>query len=274
MDADLDIDLTEFGRQFAEFMRYSRRGVEEEFKTQCKGLMRYVIDNTPPAGKYGRGRAAKDIGRSAIRRDLIGYGGFQRHQKRAGIFTVLSDSLIDSAIETGAYEGGDNVRLWVAKDGRVYGTQRHFFRPDASMGEMREHHQRYFKNGEMSAAGSYTREIGRWKWIDQMVVRESTFNRYLRSVERKVGIYAAGWRPSAQALGVTSPVYMRSHSATGAVEFRMNAENLSFIAINAVGFGKVDRTVAKRIEYAAQYQINSMERQIAALIKRYGPVVN
>lgn len=274
MEAELEVDLREFELQFRKFMRYSRRDVEVEFKAQCKGLMRHVIDNTPPAGKHGRGTMAKSLGRSAIRRDLVGYGGFARHQKRAGIFTVLSDSLIDSAIETGAYEGGENVKLWVRKDGTVYGTQRHFFRPDASMSEMRAHHKKYFVNGEMSAAGAYTRDIGRWKWIDQMVVRESTFDRYLKSQERKVGLYASGWRPSAQSLGVSTPAYMKGQPAIGAVEFRMDESDLSFRAINAVGFGRVDSDMLRRIRYAAEYQANAMERQIEVLIKKYGREVN
>lgn len=275
METELEVDLREFEDQFRRFMQYSRRAVEVEFKAQCKGLIRNVIDITPPAGKGGGGTKAKNMGRSAIRRDLIGYGGFARHQKRAGIFTVLSDSLIDSALETGAYaRTGENVRLWVRKDGTVYGTQRHFFRPDASMSEMREHHKRFFKNGEMSAAGAYTREIGRWKWIDQMVVRSSTYNRYLKSQERKVGLYAAAWRPSAQMLGLTTPHYMKNHPAIGGVEFRMDDEALSFRAINAVGFGKIDSEMVRRIRYAAEYQANAMSRQIEVLIKKYGAGVD
>lgn len=274
MSEELEVDLSEFEIQFRRFMEHSRRGVEAEFKTQCKGLIKRVIDITPPASQAGTGISAKRMGQSAIRRDLIGYGGFSRHQKRAGIFTVLSDSLIDAAIDSGAYEGGENVRLWIRKDGSVYGTQRHFFRPDASMSEMRAHHKQYFVNGEMSAAGAYTRDIGRWKWIDQMVVRESTFNRYLKSVERRVGLYAAGWRPSAQALGVTTPQYMKNHGAIGAVEFRMDETDLSFRAINAVGFGRVDSEMLRRIRYAAEYQANAMERQIEVLMRKYGREVN
>ena len=273
MSEELEVDLSEFEIQFRRFMEHSRRGVEAEFKTQCKGLIKRVIDITPPASQSGTGISAKRMGQSAIRRDLIGYGGFSRHQKRAGIFTVLSDSLIDAAIDSGAYEGGENVRLWIRKDGSVYGTQRHFFWPDASMSEMRDHHKRFFKNGEMSAAGGYTREIARWKWIDQMVVRASTYNRYLKSQERKVGMYAAGWRPGAQALGVGTPQYMKNHGAIGAVEFRVNEENLDFSMINAVGYGSVDRQMVKRIQAAAQYQINAMERQIENIVRKYGAQV-
>lgn len=142
------------------------------------------------------------------------------------------------------------------------------------MSEMRAHHRRFFKNGKMSAAGAYTRDIGRWKWIDQMVVRSSTFDRYLKSVELKVGLYASGWRPGAQMLGASTPQYMKNHPAIGAVEFRMDETDLSFRAINAVGFGTVDSDMVRRIGYAAEYQANAMERQIDVLIKKYGREVN
>ncbi|MEQ1843274.1 MAG: hypothetical protein ABL994_22955 [Verrucomicrobiales bacterium] len=274
MSEDLEIDLTTFGRQFREFMVYSTRSIEEEFRLQCKGLMTEVIDITPPAtGKGTRGKA-RNLGRSAIRRDLVGYGGFARHQKRAGIFTVLSDSLIDSAIETGAYEGGENVKLWVRKDGTVYGTQQHYFRPDASMSEMRDHHKRFFKNGKMSQAGAFTREIGRWKWIDQMVVRESTFDRYLKSVERKVGLYAAGWRPGAEGIGVTVPPYMKGHSAIGGFHLTFTGADLSMGVINAVGFGSIDRDMRRRIQWAADNQARKMERQLPYIIRKHEQLVN
>lgn len=274
MDPELEIDLSEFAAQFRRFIQYSKRSIEEEFSHQCRGLMDTVIDITPPAtGKGTRGKARK-MGQAKMAGDLAG-GGRSRGKRRAGVFTVLPDETIDWAAETGMSATSDNVRLWVRADGTVYGTQKAFFRPDASMAEMRAHHKQYFKNGRMSSAGTYERSIGRWKWIDQMVVRRSTFNRYLRSQERKVGFYASGFRPGAAMVGASVPVYMRHHQAVGSVALEIGGQDrLSFSAINATGYGKIDRDLQRRIQFAVEMQTAKMVRQLPYLIRAHERLVN
>lgn len=274
MEQELEIDLTEFSEQFRKYIQYSKRSIEDEFRAQCKALMTMVIDITPPAsGKGTRGKARK-MGQNKIAGDLTG-GGSSRGKRRVGVFTVLPDETIDWAIESGQSTSSDNVRLWIRKDGTVYGTQQHLFRPNASMSEMREHHKRYFKNGRMSSAGSYERGIGRWKWIDQMVVRESTFKRYLRKQERKVGFYAAGFRPGAEMLGASIASYMKGHSAMGSVSLDLGGDNtLDFSAVNAVGYGTIDRDVQRRIQWAVTMQAAKMERQLPYLLRQHERLVN
>lgn len=271
----IEFDFTEFNAQFRRFVELSARSIEVEFRAKLKAIITTVLDITPPAhGKGTRGKARK-MAQGKIAVDLTGgRHSLTRGKRRAGIFTVLSDSLIDEALATGLYESSDNVRLWVTKDGRVYGTQQHFFRPDAGMAEMREHHKQYFKNGEMSAAGTYTRDIGRWKWIDQMVVRESTFNRYLRSVQRNVGFYAAGWKPSVESVGLTLPAYMRGHAALGNFSLVVNDQKLDAHFINRVGYEKVDRDLKRRIQWAISEEARKMERQIPHLLRKHEKLVN
>lgn len=271
----IEFDFTEFNSQFRRFMELSARSVEEEFRAKLKAIINTVVDITPPAhGKGTRGKARK-MGQGKIVVDLVGgRHSLTRGKRRAGVFTVLSDSLVDAALSTGLYQSSDNVRLWTTKDGRVYGTQQHFFRPDAGIDEMRQHHKRYFKNGEMSAAGTYTRDIGRWKWIDQMVVRESTFNRYLRSVQRNVGFYAAGWRPSAESVGLTLPAYMKGHAALGSFSLVMDEKKLEAHFLNRVGFETIDRDVQRRIQWAISEEARKMERQIPHLLRKHEQLVN
>jgi len=274
MQAELEIDLAEFAAQFSRFIQYSKRSIEDEFRFQCKGLMETVIDITPPAtGKGTRGKARK-MGQAKMAGDISGSSG-SRGKRRAGVFTILSDEAMDFAAESGMSTTSDNVRLWVRSDGTVYGTQKAHFRPDASMAEMRAHHKQFFKNGQMSSAGSYERNIGRWKWIDQMVVRRSTYNRYLRSQERKVGFYASGFRPGAAAVGASVPVYMRHHQAVGTVALEIGGpDRLSFSAINATGYGKIDRDLQRRIQYAVEMQTAKMARQLPYLIRAHERLVN
>jgi hypothetical protein len=201
--------------------------------------------------------------------DLVGGSGTgKRGGRRAGVFVVLSDSLIDSAIETDTFES-ENVRLWVRKDGTVYGSQRRFFRPDASMAEMRDHHKQYFVNGQMSRGGTYERGIGRWKWIDQMIVRKSTFDRYLNAQAKKIGYYSGGWGQAARMIGVPMPAYMRRHAATtpGGAQLLIGPTRLTFRFENAANFGSVDRDMKRRVQWAVDVQANKMERRLPFLIR-------
>lgn len=261
MEAELEIDLTKFERQFAEFMVYSTRTLEEEFRGQCKGLMDVVLDITPPAhGKGTRGKA-RMIGQRRIGWDTTG-GGHKKGRGQAGVFTVLSDSLIASARPT-----GDSVRLWVKKDGTVYLTEGRFFRPDASLTEMRDQHKRFFKNGRMTTATSVTREDGRAKWIGQMVVSASSFERYMRQQKRKVGIYAAGFAPAARMLGATLPAYAKSHNSTGNIRIEIGPDLLSMVATNEVGYREIDSHMRRILQWAVDRQTNKMASQIPNLIR-------
>ncbi len=271
-------DFSEFNSQFRRFVELSSRSVEEEFRAKLKAIISTVMDITPPAHGKGTRGSARKAAQKKIAYDLTGVwlGGErpQRGKRRAGVFTVLSDSLIDEALATGMYQSSDNVRLWVRKDGSVYGTQQHFFRPDAGMDEMRQHHKRFFQNGEMSAAGTYTRDIGRWKWIDQMVVRESTFERYLKSVQRNVGFYAAGWRPSVESVGLTVAPYMKNHAALGNFSLVMDTQKLEARFTNRVGYEKLDRDLQRRIQWAVNTEAAKMERQIPHLLRKHEKLVN
>lgn len=278
MEDGIEFDFTEFNRQFRRFVELSSRSIQEEFRAKLKAIITTVLDITPPAHGKGTRGSARKAAQKKIAYDLTGvwYGADRptRGKRRAGVFTVLSDSLIAAAMESGQYQGSDSVRLWTTKDGRVYGTQQHYFRPDASLEEMRQHHKRFFQNGEMSAAGTYTRNIGRWKWIDQMVVSERSFERYLRSVQRNVGFYAAGWRPSAEAMGLTLPAYMKGHTAVGNFSLTMNDQKLEGHWVNRVGYERLDKDLQRRIQYAVRIEAAKMERQIPHLLRKHEKVVN
>ena len=269
----IEFDFSEFNEQFRRFVELSSKSVEEEFRGKLKGIIRTIMDITPPAHGKGTRGSARKAARTKIAVDLLG-GGSGRGKRRAGIFTVLSDGIIDNALETGLYDSSDNVRLWVRADGTVYGTQKHFFRPEASMQELQAHHSRFFKNGEMSRAGTYTRDIGRWSWIDQMVIRESTLERYLTSVQRKVGFYAAGWRPSVEEMGLTVPPYMKKHQALGNFSLMMDEKKLEARFKNRVGYQRLDRDIQRRIQYAISMEARKMERQIPYLLRHHERIVN
>ena len=268
MSDGITIDFARFEAAAARTMAYTHRSFEEELRSQARGVMKEIIAITPPrSGKgFSSPKTAEAQGQGKMRADLIG-GGSGRGKRRAGVFVVLSDSLVDSAIETDTFQS-ENVRLWTRRDGTVYGTQRSFFRPDASISEMRAHHKEYFKNGQMSRAGTYTRDIGRWKWIDQMIIRASTWERYWKHIAPRVGYYAGGWGPGARALKVPLPPYARRNSSTpGRVDITIQPNRLRIVIENAANFSSVDRDMARRVQWAVNVQATKMERRLPFLMR-------
>ena len=135
---------------------------------------------------FGDNNKARETGEKAITGDLIG------RKRRVGIFGAIGAAMSEEGGYSW-YKTGDNVRLFVGKDGFAYGTEKMMFRPDASTSEMRAFHKKNFVNGKMSSAGSKTRNIGRWKFLDKMFVSKETLDEYIQKTIKKVGIAKAGW---------------------------------------------------------------------------------
>jgi hypothetical protein len=143
---------------------------------------------------FGMSDASKKTGEKAITRDLLGKSGGSK--ARAGLFSPIS-AVMDDAV---FYKSSTNVRLFVSKDGTVYGTDRSHFLPDATESTLRSFHKKNFVNGRMSSAGGRSKNIGRWKFVDRLFVDASTLNNYLDSTLKKVGIAKSGWASCASQL--------------------------------------------------------------------------
>jgi hypothetical protein len=183
-----------------------------------------------------------------IYRDLVG------GKNRGGIFFVLNDGLT-AQIQAGLDAGlGNNVRLFVTKDGRVFGCERALFRPDASIETMFTHHQRYWKNGRMTQAGGMTRDIGRWKFVDKMVVSVTAFEAYKKYVYEKIGILIGGWHEAAKKLKVRTPPIVKKH-ASGTAEIILGESSYIVKMTNPARYA-LEADVGRRVEWV----LNSRKR--------------
>jgi hypothetical protein len=222
-----------------------------------------MIQLTPPAGNGIKGNAAKQRGEMAIFRDLL--GGKHGGGSFAGIFVVMDDALLAANAKinsTGV------VRLFAKKDGTVYGCDQHFYRPQASVEEMRAHHLQYFRNGRMTQAGGRTRDIGRWKFLDQMVVTRSAMLRYLRYINKHVGIYASGFNAAAQQLGAKGvPAWVTHHgTAYSGISVRQTDTSFFIVLTDRVPFGQADTT--RRMHDVLRYRDNALARAMPHIIRR------
>lgn len=82
--------------------------------------------------------------------------------------------------------------------GAVFGVEQPYWNIRGDMQQMKRHHKRHRSKatGRSSQAGSWTRNIGRWKFIDRQVVPQRAFNRYLKTVTQKVGALKGAWVPN------------------------------------------------------------------------------
>lgn len=240
----------------------SRVVLEKVFRTDARGFVRDVIAITPP-NTGSTSKESQRRGERAINTDLRG-GRRSAGTARGGIMMPLADSLIDSALRTGLYQS-NNVRLFVKKDGTVYGTETANFRPDATTGTLHDHHQRYFKNGRMTSAGGRDRTIGRWKFVDKLVVRQSVYKAYLKEVYAKVGGLCAGFNAAARVLGVSVPAWIRRHGEMWSTVAVMTSSTRWVVKItNKSRFGRqID--LQRRMDYVLQS--NKRKKRLANAFK-------
>ncbi|WP_395734099.1 hypothetical protein [Prosthecobacter sp.] len=226
--------------------RDAQRIIETAIDTDAKGFLKDIVAITPPS----MGKANKESqrrGENAIIHDLLGTrsGGGRR---TGGVFVVMADEVVNKATI-----GSQNVRLFATKDGKVYGCDTRFFKPYATVDEMFAYHQsKRLKSGRVSEAGGRTRDVGRWKFIDQMIVSASAWNRYRKWIIQRVGMLAAGFNAAAQKLGVPLPVWIKRHgTGRGAVNIQRSLGSYSITIRNSVPYGNKN-DLPRRIRFVLQ----------------------
>lgn len=274
------VNATQLKTAFAKFSAVEKKQImETTLRNDVKGFVRDVIAITPPGHKENKivsgskGEAAVKAARSSIRTDLIG-GKRGGGAYRGGVFTVLDDKWITAALANEPNPRGYR-RLFTKRDGTVYGTEETMFKPFASIGEMYDHHHRYYKNGRMSSAGGKTRDVGRWKFIDRMVVSREAFERYFEYVCEKIGILAGGWGAAAKEFKVTMPKIARRHSTGQCSPPQIRDDHWSVRIENTVGYA-TEADMNRRIDFALDSRkrsariANSIKHQIIAKLKQRG----
>lgn len=254
--ADIELDYSRLETSLARYMARSKRELPAVLMSPvAKGVIRNVIADSPPIKQaYGQG---------AIRRDLMGGKG------RAGIFFVT-----DAASLSGLQERSPNglVKLWTTKDGRVYGTETTSFKPNASISDMAAHHGRYFKKGRMSSAGAKTRDIGRWKFIDRMVVSKAAMSRFEKHLFSKLGMAASGWNMAAAKLGVKPPAFIWRHGGSGGFQVLVTDQSIRIKMSNRVDFAaKIPRMNWPRVvQRALDKQAKLMDKVVKNHLGKMG----
>jgi hypothetical protein len=142
----------------------------------------------------------------------------------------------EQSIESGVMGSSQTMRAFKTKSGAVFLRDEAFYRPNASLGEMEQHHlrQRSPATGRVTTAGGYTRNIGRWKAVDKMYVRAPVLKSYVALVANGVGRLKAGWSPATTMWkgAAKLPSWITRHANDyGSVNDQMKASGDGYIEI-------------------------------------------
>jgi hypothetical protein len=181
-------------------------------KQHARLLAQNLAFQTAP---FGLSKASQKMGENTILGDIVGRTrkGDEVSTNRQPLFFVINESQVQKNFKK---TPSGIQKLFVNKDGRVYGVEETFFKPNASIEEMRAHHKKYFKNGRRTRAGSFTRDIGRWRFIDKMTVGKQSLKNYLKWIYQRVGMSKAGWVKAGSVFGKVTkiPAWVSRHVAS------------------------------------------------------------
>ena len=262
------VDVSKIKAAFARLNGDEKKKIlDKVVRNDAQGFVRDVVAITPPGSQKGLlkvGGGGMKAGKIAVYRDL------------KQVFEPLDDSLVDHAVESGMW--GNTQRLFVKKDGTVYGCEQSLFRPDTNDGELYDHHRRYFKGGRMTKVRTFgmdqANSIGKWKFITKLVIRRSAFNSYLKYVYEKIGSLAGGWAKAAKKLNVRLPKEVTRH-ASGDAEFIPGAHSFIIKLLQPVSYA-TEADINRRVAWVldSKKRAARMEKrikfEIEAAAKRLG----
>lgn len=201
------------------YMAFFGKTRAEALRTQARLLGLRLIQLTPPRTKgQGKRRVKADVGRLF----------FGQSPGR------MADSM-DRAARAGGMDKQMNatVALWATKDGTVYGVERHLYRPDATLATMAEHHEKHRDSrGRVTRAGTMRPDVGRWKFVDKMVVPRDLLAEYIRTKQGMVGQARGGWASVVQHFGGAVADWVGQHSSAGSVTDRLDDPVAAYLAMD------------------------------------------
>lgn len=164
----------------------------------------------------GLSTSAKQQGENAIKGDL--FGGKRSTSTRyssIGLFQRIGASTLVAPLGKSETVG---VRLGWEQSKKIRIMSR-FWKPQASIDEMRSFHKRYQNSRGRTGAVSQS-AIGRFKVQDQMWIENAAADKYFNLLKSRVGWSKAGFASAAIACGIRVPAWIRRHaSAAGNTQY-------------------------------------------------------
>ena len=235
----IQIDDREFMKALTAFDKVSKKKRADVLRQTAKLVARDCMSFTPPndkdnffANKKGKVPWAKQkkIGVGAMLNDTLGKAKHRQNKKGkafsrgagdGGVFKVASSKTFKNAEKLNRTMGGDwhgmKHALWATKTGRIFGVEKNLYQPDASVGLMARHHNKYRKanTGRVSKGGSFTKDTGRHVFLDKMIVSIKSWNSYFKHLNKRLGRAKAGWLAAASRFKLGGvPKWVKQHGTS------------------------------------------------------------
>jgi hypothetical protein len=230
---------TGLAQHIEDFAAATNRTVPDITRQAMKGMVRYAIDLTPPAGSGRSGKEAQRVGELAITRDL-GLMGFAPVTLKGfrEIKVVYGHVLVHP------------VRVKTKENPKFADPEAH-----------RRARLSSLHSGRATRGGKQAFYVDRRK-----------FQPMLKRLLAEVGRVASGWVPAARELGVPVPAWIARHGGSDrgtTVEQVSEGSKLSLRVTNHFpeGAGKVYEDTLRHIDSIKGYVANDFRRQLEAKMK-------
>ena len=241
-------------RCYTDFALVAKREKKDIVRMVARGFVKDMVAVTPPGSQGVTGSAAKKQGEAAIQNDL----------KHILVAVTESDAAVLSTRKNPTWVRSRQVtangRTWLVDTDTIC----------TNLAEIAAFHKsKRTKNGRVSKAGAKTRDIGRWKSHDRLIVPQALFEQYLKTVLVKVGFLASGWNAMAERLGVNLPAWVKRHGTrAGVVKVIEQGNSFRIEGINETAYVGNVKDYLRRIETVMGYQAEKLDRQTKAILKK------
>ena len=177
-------------------------------------------------------------------------------------------------------EGKQAVRVFATKTGEVYGADLTHWMPNASKSQILDHHNaNRGKRGRVTMAGQKTRNVGRWRWLDVMVVKEEVLKAYIAWKQSFVGQGKGGWASGVIRCGGKVAKWVAPHVSAGDVKDNLDTPEahqgtVSITFINHSRWasnGDPDRVIASSLEGRAKAVEADIKHRLESIWKTGHP---
>jgi hypothetical protein len=226
------------------------------FVDQMSLTLDWLIGHTPPTGMAAIGGDVGGLGdrrrgEQAVERDVMKV--FEPLKEETQWWEVDTSKTYDVERIQQAY-------LIKRASGAFYATDRDLFRPDATEGEIYQHHQKFRSKvtGRVTTAGRRDEIIGRWRFVDIMHVKADRLKSYIKKAQKSVGRLRAGWVPASLAFAARAkrvakiPDWVMSQAnKAGTFTDAMDKDGNGYLeSANSTPYAGVNRALVRIADFA------------------------
>lgn len=260
---DIHIDDSDIRRAIGRLLDETKRDHAVVLREQGRGILRNIIEITPPA----QGKLTKTASTSAGVPDIPGAKQRGENVIKSNIAQVLYGVPADRMSRFTEEWEGDFAHAGAKKVGVM---KRKLLR---TAGEVKAWHQarrtkrgRVPKINKLATTGIRRRDLF---YLDVGYTTDSILNAYRKRQLAKVGLLSSGWNAAATALGVRLPRWIARHGTLhGSARIKTGAHSIEITAENAIRYAGDVEGLPRRIQWAVQRQAEAIIRRSEHRLKQ------